>query len=492
MNNRDVFGMSLRNLTKRKLRAFLTILGVVIGTASIVVMISLGLAINAQFDEQIKKMGDVTVVTVYGNSQGRYYGGMGMVVSMGGSSQQQKTPPELDDNMVAKFRQIPGVVTSSPIYRTNVFLKSGKYIMDWCQVIGIDPVAMQALGFETDQGRLLEPGDKFNVVFGAKSELNFYKPSMRVFYSERYYQDMQGMPVETLVDVMTERISMSYDYRFIQRDFGNVDQGTEGETDDGSGNGTPEVKPISIRTVGVLKPKDYNSDTSIYMDIQVARKLDEDKRKSEQEQQREWGYYSSSSNQKPKGYDTVLVKCTGLKTVKKVRDEIIAMGYNAEIPTQYLDSAQSTAMGLQALLGAIGAVSLLVAAIGIANTMITATYERTKEIGIMKVIGASISDIRKLFLLEAALIGFIGGTIGVGMSYLISYILNNANLTFLTAMAPSMGMQDPSAAKPSVSLITPWLSASAMTFSAVIGLVSGYFPARRAMRLSALSAIRGE
>jgi ABC-type antimicrobial peptide transport system permease subunit len=106
-------------------------------------------------------------------------------------------------------------------------------------------------------------------------------------------------------------------------------------------------------------------------------------------------------------------------------------------------------------------------------------YERTKEIGIMKVIGANLPDIRKMFLIEAALIGFGGGLIGVILSCLFSYIAN-------TFLAPLFGQSGP------ISLIPLWLPLAALAFASAVGVLAGYSPARRAMNLSALESLRNE
>ena len=136
---------------------------------------------------------------------------------------------------------------------------------------------------------------------------------------------------------------------------------------------------------------------------------------------------------------------------------------------------------VQAVLGGIGAVSLLVAAIGIANTMMMSIYERTKEIGVMKVIGCSLKNIRQMFLLEAAFIGFIGGIIGNILSILMSAVIN-----FLTGNGSAIGLDG------NISYIPPWLILASLAFAVLVGMTSGYFPALRAMRLSPLAAIRSE
>ncbi|HBK54546.1 MAG TPA: ABC transporter permease, partial [Syntrophomonas wolfei] len=116
------------------------------------------------------------------------------------------------------------------------------------------------------------------------------------------------------------------------------------------------------------------------------------------------------------------------------------------------------------------------------NTMIMSIYERTREIGVMKVLGARLGDIRDLFLLEAAMIGLGGGCVGLLFSYLVSYILNRVTAGFMGSMGGDVG----------ISVITWELGLAAVVFATMVGIISGYSPARRAMKLSALEAIRTE
>lgn len=132
---------------------------------------------------------------------------------------------------------------------------------------------------------------------------------------------------------------------------------------------------------------------------------------------------------------------------------------------------------LRIVLGAIGAISMVVAAISITNTMVMAIYERTREIGIMKVIGASLRDIKLLFLTEAAFIGLAGGLVGAVVSFAVSQLVN------IVAAQQGSDM---------TSSIPIWLYMGAVAFATCIGVLSGYLPAQRAMRLSALTAIKTE
>ena len=180
-------------------------------------------------------------------------------------------------------------------------------------------------------------------------------------------------------------------------------------------------------------------------------------------------------------YSSVQVKVDDIKEVENVAAVIRSMGYNTSTNAEYMDSMKSQLAIIQAVLGGIGAISLLVAAIGIANTMMMSIYERTKEIGVMKVLGCSLKNIKQMFLLEAAFIGFIGGMAGCILSYVLSAIIN-----LVTGHGAAMGIQG------DISYIPFWLMLAAMGFAVFVGMVAGYFPALRAMRLSPLAAIRNE
>ena len=163
--------------------------------------------------------------------------------------------------------------------------------------------------------------------------------------------------------------------------------------------------------------------------------------------------------------------------VTEVQDQIRALGFQAESNVEWMNQVQEQSRSIQMALGGIGAVSLFVAAIGIANTMMMSIYERTKEIGVMKVLGCDMGAIRNMFLAEAGFIGLIGGAAGLMLSYGISAIIN-----FVTKATYASG----------ISYIPIVLVLLAMVFAVFMGMFAGLFPALRAMRLSALAAIRNE
>jgi putative ABC transport system permease protein len=183
-------------------------------------------------------------------------------------------------------------------------------------------------------------------------------------------------------------------------------------------------------------------------------------------------------------YQRAKVKVKDIKYVQGVQDAINEMGFQTHSLNDILKSMQEQSRTIQLILGGIGAISLLVAALGITNTMIMSIYERTREIGIMKVIGAALRDIKRLFLFEAGMIGFLGGLLGIGISFLLSFLLN----TLSGSAGYYMGM----GGEVKISVIPLWLVFAVIALSTLVGLVSGYYPARRAMKLSALEAIKTE
>jgi len=493
MRNLDILSMCLRNLFKRKLRTILTMLGVVIGTVAIVVTISLGLAVDMRFQQVIEGMGDVNTITVQDPNQ-RW--------GMWGGETPDVDLPELNSSAVRNFESIPGVESVLPVIEArDIAFRSGPYTLDWIQLNGVRPQALQILGYELQEGRLLQEGNTLEAVFGSQVPMLFrdiFAPWDNAM-QERMQRIWMGEEVDPFVDIFNDRVQMSYDRNFI---WGFQTQEDDIGFDD---ENTPRpIRPFTVEVVGLLAQTGaWNVDEAIFMDIEMVQRLVRSAQRAQQQNQMEWmeweggwGHINARANVEiDTGYDVVYVRAVNIDAVAEVAYQIEAMGFPNHYATRQLEGLQEMVASQQQMLGAIGAVSLFVAAIGIANTMVMSTYERTREIGVMKVIGAALADIKKLFLAEAAMIGFFGGLFGVLFSYLISYILNNhTTVAFMGGMLDDHHMMGGAEAAQAamVSLITPWLSGLALFFAALIGLVSGYFPARRATKLSALNAIRTE
>ncbi len=432
MKTLDLLGMAFMNLWRRKLRAFLTVLGMVIGVASIVVMVSLGIGINESFRENYERAGSLTTIQVNSyrmveSADGRF-----------GSSQEVV----LDDKSVQSFKKLPGVVAVMPMLETWGAVKSGQYMTD-VSIMGVDLKVAEEFGFTLEEGRMpnTNTGSKYEIVFGSWTLQNFYNPK-----TGKQAMDPKG---NSKINLERSRFQLTFDY-------GNV------YPDSGGGEGVTRGKIYDIKVVGRMAEEGNNYAYYSLMDIAAVRKLAKENK--------------DFMRVDTKKYSQVWVKCEKIEDVIEIQKQIQDMGYGASSLQDALKAAQESAAQLQMLLGAIGGVSLLVAAIGIMNTMMMSIYERTKEIGIIKVLGCRMRNIAELFLTEAAYIGLIGGLIGLGISYGLSALLNQY-------VMQSVGMK---------SVIPIYLSLGAVLFSIVVALISGMYPAIRAMKLSALSAIRSE
>jgi ABC-type antimicrobial peptide transport system permease subunit len=438
MSSIDLIRMGVKNLWRRKLRTFLTVLGVIIGTSSIIVMLSLGFGMSEAFKQQLASMGSLNTITV---SKG--YGGFDQ------SQDRKKKKATLDDKAIAEFKTLDHVTAVTAMVEARGVIVNGKY-QAWANIKGVDPKVMEEFDFKIEEGRLLNEGDDLSIVFGGGIKHYFHNPKSRGSYRE------------PKIDLMKDRMYFTFDTNYGY---------------DTPGQKKPNYKEYKIKTVGILQEGDYDKDWYVYMPINVVQKMIKENERIE-------GNKSQSGRREEKGYETVLVKVDEIDNVQAVQQTIKDMGHEAFSLNDWLDEMKKTAGIIQAVLGGIGGVSLLVAAIGITNTMVMSIYERTKEIGVMKVIGASLKDIKRLFLFESAMIGLLGGIAGVIFSEILSFVANK----FGTQFGDFMG----TGGATKISIIPIWLIFAAMGFSIVIGIMSGYYPAKRAMNLSALEAIRTE
>ena len=447
----DLLTMSINNLRRRKVRTALTVLGVVIGTASVVVMVSLGIGLNALMMEMYSSYGSMTAIEIYN------YGN-------NGNNGTKDNPLYLTDDTVKEFLRIPHVTSASPVLETNVILKQGVYETN-TSINGVTREFMEQIPL--GQGKLPDPkSTEMEFIYG-NAVVQWFQNSK----TGKGYWDTQELPD---IDYMNKPM-------FVIFDTDAYYQSRSG----GSGDGTPVKAPKKylIRTAGVVEGgiDDYNSYAyGVYTDIdQLKTQLKKIYKKNPIPGQ------PTNKNGKPYSYfiyNQAYVYVDDMENVTAVQKAITDMGFQANSQMEWIEQSQQTYNMIQLVLGGIGAISLFVAAIGIANTMMMSIYERTKEIGVIKVLGCDLRTIRNMFLLESGFIGFMGGVIGVAISYGIGFIMNH----FLGIGQIMTGQAG------NISRIPLWLAAAAVVFAIFVGMAAGFFPSLRAMHLSPLAAIRNE
>ena len=447
----DLLTMSINNLRRRKVRTALTVLGVVIGTASVVVMVSLGIGLNALMMEMYSSYGSMTAIEIYN------YGN-------NGNNGTNDNPLYLTDDTVKEFLRIPHVTSASPVLETNVILKQGVYETN-TSINGVTREFMEQIPL--GQGKLPDPKSTDMEFIYGNAVVQWFQNSK----TGKGYWDTQELPD---IDYMNKPM-------FVIFDTDAYYQSRSG----GSGDGTPVKAPKKylIRTAGVVEGgiDDYNSYAyGVYTDIdQLKTQLKKIYKKNP--------IPGQPTNKKGKPYSYFIynqayVYVDDMENVTAVQKAITDMGFQANSQMEWIEQSQQTYNMIQLVLGGIGAISLFVAAIGIANTMMMSIYERTKEIGVIKVLGCDLRTIRNMFLLESGFIGFMGGVIGVAISYGIGFIMNH----FLGIGQIMTGQAG------DISRIPLWLATAAVVFAIFVGMAAGFFPSLRAMHLSPLAAIRNE
>lgn len=442
----DLITLILDNLGRRKARVALTAIGVVIGTAAVVVLVSLAIGLQQNATSQLYGIGDLTQIQVmptYGESNGGPIvkavpaGGGG---GQGGTISQQKL---ITDDSLTELAAIPGVANVIPRdYIMGQATLNYNRLETYANIIGMGINDLSALGMKVQSGSLqLEKGA---IIIGAAVPKNFYDPK------QRPGQEAPALP--ELLDQQVKLIITKWDQQ-----------------------GNPIQKSFQIRVVGIIAESRGESDFSIYMPIDDVKSYNE------------W-LTGRRVNRRRDGYNQVIVKVTSVDKVLDITDQITKMGYQAYTPQSFVQGINSFYVVLQVIFGGVGAIALLVAAIGIANTMAMAILERTKEIGLMKALGATNRDVLSVFLGEASGIGFIGGVGGVLVGWSAGQIINILAIAYLAGQASKQG-----GPPPSIAVYTPaWLPVFALVFATFIGLVSGLYPALRAATLVPVNALKFE
>jgi len=357
-------------------------------------------------------------------------------------SAQSDQPQGLTEASLAELRAIPGVAAVVPLddLQAPTQLKV-KRVVGGSQIMGVGPEALRQLGLEAASGVMQIGRDQ--MVVGARVADNFYDPQ-------------RGTPVRGL-SLLGEMVTLEV-----------TKFGDEGEV---------TTRTWRYRVAGILK-EGSESDYQVFI---PQRDL---------EAMNEW-FSGKRIDRNKQGYNRAIVVAADNRQVEEVQRQIREKGYNAFSALDALRQINRYFGILQGILGGIGAVALLVAAFGIVNTLSMAILERTREIGLMKAVGARNRDVMSIFLGEAAFIGLLGGVAGVGVGWGLSSVANLIIQGLIQQSGGNSPFSGPSG--PMDIVYTPaWLAIFALLFATTVGLVSGIYPALRAATLDPLRALKYE
>jgi len=412
------------------MRTWLTIIGIVIGVTAVVLIIAISNGLQANVQRQLGGLGaDVVSLSAGFSRAGSNFGFRGPEGGQGGSS------TTIANNLTTKdIQSVKGVPNIQ--YVTGTI--SGRTQVDYsgqssnAQVTGIDvlsyrPFATYTIAF----GRDLAPSDSDAVLLGDRLANQVFK---------------RPITTGTIIQIGGKPFRVAGILAASGGGFG------------GGGGDNAIFMPIAkARTIlGEFTPDQLSS---ISMKMADASLLNE----------------------------TLTALTQRLTITRQVVGK--TQDFTLTAAQSLRDQVASVTSTLALFLGGIAAISLLVGAIGIANTMFMAVLERTKQIGVLKALGASKGEVTRLFLIEAGILGFSGGAIGIALSLLVSLVLTEAGIGITL---PTAGAGGRGGGGSGLVLITPELIFFALAFSTIIGMIAGYVPSKQAASLKPVDALKYE
>lgn len=424
-----IWHLCLANMKQRGIRTGLTILGVVIGIISIVSLLAIGLGVKKEILDTAESEGSITEIRVQGISEGI------------------RKDQMLTDRRILEFNEIEGVEAVYPVLDLSTYMKYNQYSGYW-SIQGVPRDYLQQIA--TLNGNTPdEDGLKPKLIMGNQVIDFMYNRNTGMSYRELHEDEDEE-------DEERETLDLSGEYLEVQFD-------TSGD-----------APGYRLTIADMTKEDSY----SIYCDIEILKKylkqiadggkIPGQPRNQNDENYREWIY------------DSVIVKVTDVDSVDPVVKSLKDMGYQVENNKEFVDSVQRMVKIAQVVLGGIGMIALVVAVIGIGNTMTTAVYDRIHEIGVLKVLGSDPDELLYLFLLESGILGGLGGLIGILISYGITELLINQLVVKLMKMPKGSEL----------AIIPVWLAVLAFFLAILLGVLAGFFPARWASRLKPIDAVK--
>ena len=436
----DLISLIVANLSRRKGRVLLTAIGVMIGTAAVVTLVSLGAGLQKAATESLWGISDLSSIMVYPT----YGGEMGGMVMIGGSQQEQQDAVLLTPSKISEIEALPGVeqVIIQDYLSVGTEIKLDK-LSSWGNIQGVSVSDLKDMNLEASQGTTELGMGK--IIVGAYVNRNFYDPNQRYDEGPIDPPDLMGKILNVTLIKWSEE---------------------GGET----------RRTYRMEVAGILQETRGEADYSMYMTLDEITRWNE------------WGR-GQRINREKEGYNQVIVKAESPQIVLDVADQITGLGLQAYTPQSMVQGINSFFTTMQVIFGGIGAISLLVAAIGIANTMTMSILERTREIGIMKAIGATNNNILAIFLGEASGIGFVGGVGGSILGWGASKMIIVFSASYLASQASAQGYMG----NTMLATVTPfWLPIFAIVFATIVGLISGLYPSLNAATLVPVSALKYE
>jgi putative ABC transport system permease protein len=466
----DLTELALRNLRESLLRNSLTTIGISVGVASLVAMLSLGIGLQQLASRRLMKSGLFDTVVVTSRRDLRNFG-----------REEERSgiaPAEsriLDEPTRQEIEHLPNVLEAYPDIRfiTELRYEDKAHLT---MVAALPASAKTNDAFETVQGHFFSSDAAPEVIL------------QKAFAEELLGKTPKpGLDETKIAELAAPLLGKELTMRYAQREAAQSTSSTQ-VSDKNATSGEESLagaaysvvsREQKLKIVGVadLDPESMRGPTRarVFLPLELAESL-------HVMQPTDLREISRAATDQPL-YSSVSVRVKNPSQVQKVEEAIKKMGFNTFSILDASRSIQQFFKVLDVFLGIFGSLALAVAFIGIVNTLVMAILERRREIGIMKAIGASDGDIKKLFFAEAGAMGILGGIVGVALGWAIGQVINLGTNVYLRRQ---------SFPPEHIWAVPWWLIAFAMLFSFLVSLAAGLYPAGRAARLDPVQALRYE
>lgn len=446
----DLLELASRNIRESRLRNALTAMGIAVGVASLVSMLSLGIGLQRLASSGIQRSGLFDTLTITSAAGGgRGFNGPGQALGVPVSEARV-----LDDTARHELEKLP---EAREVYPNLVFAaewKLGEGSPRNAVASATPESARDSDAFAAIQGKFFSSGQAAEAMLQKGFAAQLVSPGGAVVKAPDAVQLAKQLVGKKLTFGYPERtpvpgggFNVALRNQSVQI-VGIVDRDVAGGRGQGPNGGG----------AGVFLPLGYAEGLHVMQGLDL----------------RDGG---------SRAYNSLVFRLKRPAQAASAESAIRKMGFNTFSAIDAMSSLRQVFAVIDLFLGAFGSLALAVASIGIVNTLVMAILERRREIGIMKAIGASDTDVRKIFLAEAAVLGLTGGAIGVALGWSIGRIINFvANIFIERQGLPSQ----------QIWFVPWWLVGAALSFSLVASLLSGAYPAARAARLDPIEALRYE
>jgi putative ABC transport system permease protein len=450
MRLRDHVELSLTNLWRRKLRTSLTAFGVTIGIGALVSMVSFGTGMQKNVTESFRTLDLFNSLTVF---SGDFFSEERSdpdqrphVIPPSGASQ-----TVLDDAAREKIAALRGVDMVFPEVRIPAIVRfNGKDEFRLLQAVPAKVTSSPMLRFSAGKAFASDEEDSLIVAASLLRQFGVSEPrsslGKKMVVSSIGFDFSRLNPADLTSALVGERLPFA-------------------------------TEDTELTIVGVAESQAFAGPLPIQSDVFIPPGVS--KRIKRLPFSNIWDLFRAREGRL--GYSALNVRLSSPVFVEPVKKEVTGMGLRVFALADQFKEIQRGFLILNMVLAAVGMIAIVVASLGIVNTMVMSILERYSEIGIMKAVGASDRDIRRIFFFESSVIGFIGGIFGFGLGWAVSGIINGVVNFFL--------------AKQGVPFIRyfsfpAWLAAGALAFSVVVSLAAGVYPAIRAARVDPVRALR--